>query len=130
MEHPPDFFKILDAEFNFTLDPCATEINHKCQKYYTADEDGLTKDWSGERVFVNPPYSKIGAWVEKAYREGCKDHTTVVLLIPARTDTRYYHDFILNRSEVRFVKGRLRFGGNKNAAPFPSIVVIFRGPKA
>ena len=81
----------------------------------------------GDRVFCNPPYSAIGKWVEKAYRETRNDNTLVVLLIPARTDTRYFHDFIYNRAEIRFVKGRLKFGQSKNSAPFPSMVVIFRG---
>lgn len=80
-------------------------------------------------MFCNPPYSQIGKWVEKAYREGTKDGTLVVLLIPARTDTRYFHDFILHRSEVRFIRGRLKFGDQKNSAPFPSMVVIFRGAR-
>ena len=80
-------------------------------------------------MFCNPPYSEIGAWVEKAYREGTKDGTLVVLLIPARTDTRYFHDFILHRSEIRFIRGRLKFGNQKNSAPFPSMIVIFRGAK-
>ena len=83
----------------------------------------------GCRVFCNPPYSQIGKWVEKAYHEGHQDGTIVVLLIPARTDTKYFHDYILNRSEVRFIKGRLRFGDSRNSAPFPSMVVIFRGAK-
>ena len=82
----------------------------------------------GYRVFCNPPYGRaITDWVEKAYREGTKDNTIVVMLIPARTDTRYFHDFIQHRSEIRFVKGRLKFGNSKQAAPFPSMVVIFRG---
>jgi site-specific DNA-methyltransferase (adenine-specific) len=80
----------------------------------------------GQRVFCNPPYSKIGDWVKKCYEEAIKPETLVVMLIPARTDTRYFHDYIIHRSEVRFVKGRLKFGDSKNAAPFPSMVVIFR----
>lgn len=109
---PQDFFDSLDAEFHFDLDPCADETNHKTPEYFTKEDDGLSKDWSGRRVFCNPPYGRaIGAWVEKAFREGTKDGTIVVLLIPARTDTKYFHDFILNRSEIRFVSGRLRFGG-------------------
>lgn len=85
-------------------------------------------DWGGHRVFCNPPYGRaITDWVEKSFREGTKDNTIVVMLIPARTDTRYFHDFIQHRSEVRFVKGRLKFGNSKQAAPFPSMVVIFRG---
>ena len=84
----------------------------------------------GQRVFVNPPYgTEISKWVEKSYREGIKDNTLVVMLIPARTDTKYFHDFILHRSEIRFVKGRLKFGEGKNSAPFPSMLVIFRGAK-
>ena len=78
-------------------------------------------------MFCNPPYSKIAKWTEKCYREGCKDNTVVVLLIPSRTDTKYFHHFIYNREEIRFIKGRLRFGDSENSAPFPSMVVIFRG---
>lgn len=84
----------------------------------------------GQRVFVNPPYgTEISKWVEKSYREGIKDNTLVVMLIPARTDTKYFHDFILHRSEIRFIKGRLKFGEGNNSAPFPSMLVIFRGAK-
>lgn len=125
---PMDVYMSLDNEFHFTLDACATEKNHKCECYFTKEQDGLNQDWSGKVVFCNPPYSEIGKWVEKAYREGCKDNTLVCLLIPARTDTRYFHNFIYHRSEIRFVKGRLRFNGSKNSAPFPSMIVIFRGP--
>ena len=78
-------------------------------------------------MFCNPPYSQIGDWVEKAYREASKDHTLVVLLIPSRTDTKYFHDFIYQRSEIRFVRGRLKFGEAIHNAPFPSMIVIFRG---
>lgn len=124
---PQDFFNKLNAEFHFTLDPCCSIENHKCEKYFTQSDDGLLQDWEGETVFVNPPYSNIAAWVEKAWKEGRKENTTVVLLIPARTDTRYFHNYIYNKSEIRFVKGRLKFGNSKNAAPFPSMVVIYRG---
>lgn len=127
---PQDFFDGLNEEFHFDLDPCADETNHKCEKYFTKEDDGLSQNWGGNRVFCNPPYgSEIGKWVEKSYREGCKDNTLVVMLIPARTDTRYFHDYILHRSEIRFVSGRLKFGDGKNSAPFPSMVVIFRGAK-
>ena len=78
-------------------------------------------------MFCNPPYSQIARWVEKAFDEGHKDNTVVVLLIPARTDTRYFHNFIYGRSEIRFIRGRLKFGESVNSAPFPSMVVIFRG---
>ena len=127
---PQDLFDSLDAEFHFDLDPCADDENHKCEKYFTEAEDGLAQDWSGHRVFCNPPYGRdLKRWVEKAYREGCKDNTLVVLLIPARTDTTFFHDFIMHRSEIRFISGRLRFNGHKENAPFPSMIAVFRGPK-
>lgn len=81
----------------------------------------------GESVFLNPPYSEIKKWVEKAYREGIKDNTLVCMIIPARTDTSYFHDFIYHRSEIRFIRKRLRFSGSDCNAPFPSMIVIFRG---
>lgn len=127
---PQDLFDELDKEFHFTLDPCSSEENHKCDKYYTKATDGLSQNWGGERVFVNPPYgSEISKWVEKSYREGTKDNTLVVMLIPSRTDTRYFHDYIYKRCEIRFVKGRLKFGDGKGSAPFPSMLVIYRGAK-
>lgn len=81
----------------------------------------------GERVFCNPPYGKeIGKWVQKSLEESRKPNTLVVMLIPARTDTRYFHDFIYGRAEIRFIRGRLKFGNSKTSAPFPSMVVIFK----
>lgn len=124
---PQSLFEELDREFHFTVDASATEENKKCEKYYSLENDGLKADWGGETVFCNPPYSKIKTWVEKAFYEGQKDNTVVVLLIPARTDTSYFHSYIHHRSEVRFIKGRLRFSDSKYNAPFPSMVVIFRG---
>lgn len=121
---PQDFFNNLNAEFNFTLDPCALPTNAKCSKFYTPEQDGLKQDWSNETVFCNPPYSDIKNWVEKAYNEA-KRGAKVVMLIPARTDTRYFHDFIYGQHEIRFVRGRLKFGDQKNSAPFPSMVVVF-----
>lgn len=88
---------------------------------------GYCSRGGGHSVFVNPPYSKISDWVRKCYEEGHKDNTTVVCLIPARTDTKYFHNYILHRAEIRFVKGRLKFNDGKGGAPFPSIVVIYRG---
>ena len=127
---PQDFFDELNKEFSFDLDPCADAQNHKCERYFTKEQDGLRMDWGGSRVFCNPPYGReIGEWVRKCYEEGHKEGTIVVMLIPARTDTRYFHDYILNRAEVRFVRGRLRFGDAETGAPFPSMVVIFRGHK-
>lgn len=123
---PDDVFESLDAEFSFNLDPCATDQNHKCHLYYTKEENGLLQNWGGMQVFCNPPYSKIGEWVKKCYQESLKPNTVVVLLIPARTDTKYFHDYILHRSEIRFIKGRLRFSGAEFNAPFPSMIVIFR----
>lgn len=124
---PPELFSKLDAEFGFTLDPCATDDNHKCPKYYTQEDDGLRQNWGGERVFCNPPYGRaIGEWVRKCSDEAKKPGTLVVLLIPARTDTAYFHDYIYHKTrDIRFLRGRLRFGGATNSAPFPSMIVIF-----
>ena len=126
---PQDFFDKLNEEFHFTLDPCANEHNYKCEKYFTKEQDGLVQDWSGETVFCNPPYGReIIRWVQKCFLEvesgGCK---CAVMLIPARTDTRWFHEYIYGKAEIRFIKGRLKFGDCKNSAPFPSMVVIFRG---
>lgn len=127
---PQEFFDKLDAEFHFNLDPCATDFNHKCDRYFTKDDDGLQQKWGGCRVFVNPPYGRvIGDWVKKSYEESKKPDTVVVMLIPARTDTKWFHEYIYGKAEIRFIKGRLKFGGCPNAAPFPSMVVIFRGDK-
>lgn len=129
---PQTFFDELNREFDFNLDPCADETNHKCEKYFTEEENGLCRIGGGGgcRVFCNPPYgSSIKDWVAKCYHEGHKEETLVVLLIPARTDTTYFHDYIEHRAEIRFVRGRLKFGDSKTGAPFPSMVVIFRGPK-
>lgn len=124
---PQDFFNKLDKEFHFNLDPASTHENAKCEKHYTVEENGLIQDWQGHVVFCNPPYGReIAKWVEKAYIESKKDNTTVVMLIPSRTDTKWFHKYIYNvAKEIRFIKGRLKFGGSKNSAPFPSMVVVF-----
>lgn len=126
---PKYLYDELDKEFNFTLDPCCTKESAKCDKYYTKEDNGLNKDWSNDIVFMNPPYGRIiPKWIEKAYNESLKG-ATVVCLIPARTDTRYWHNYIFPHAEVRFIKGRVKFGGNQKgsgAAPFPSAIVIFR----
>ena len=125
---PQDFFDKLDEEFHFDLDPCADAENAKCKEYFTKEENGLLKDWGGgRRVFCNPPYGRTstGEWIRKCYEEAKKPGTVVVALIPARTDTRFFHDYIYHKAEIRFIKGRLKFDGCKNAAPFPSMVVIF-----
>lgn len=121
---PQDFFDELNEEFGFTLDPCADETNHKCKKYFTKETDGLKQSWEGERVFCNPPYGKeIKRWVKKAAESNAE---IVVMLIPARTDTSYFHEYIYKKAEIRFIKGRLKFGESKNSAPFPSMLVIFK----
>jgi len=122
---PQDFFDKLDREFSFTLDPCASFRNAKCEKFFTADTDGLAQSWTEEVVFMNPPYGReTGIWIKKAYEES-KRGAIVACLIPARTDTAYWHDYIFPYAEVRFVRGRLKFGDHKVPAPFPSAVVIF-----
>jgi site-specific DNA-methyltransferase (adenine-specific) len=124
---PQAFFDELNREFQFTLDACAIAENAKCRLYYTPEMNGLIQDWSNHVVFCNPPYGrKISLWVEKCYCESQQENTKVVMLIPARTDTGYFHRFIYKRAtEIRFVKGRLKFGNVNNSAPFPSMVVIF-----
>lgn len=123
---PQDFFDKLNAEFHFTLDPCASPENAKCQKYYTKEQDGLIQDWGGEIVFCNPPYGKaIKDWVRKCHEESKKPGTKVVMLIPARTDTTYFHDYIYGQATLRFIRGRLKFGDAKQSAPFPSMIVVF-----
>ena len=125
---PQDFFDELDKEFNFTLDPCATSENAKCTKYFTVEDDGLKQDWSNDVVFMNPPYGReIKYWVQKAYEESLKG-ATVVCLIPSRTDTKYWHDYIFGKADdIRFLRGRLKFGDSKNPAPFPSAIIIYKG---
>ena len=123
---PISLFRELDSEFHFTLDPCASDTNHKCAKYYTLIDNGLAQDWGGQIVFCNPPYgAEIKHWVRKCYEESRKPNTKVVMLIPARTDTAYFHDYIYHRAEIRFIRGRLHFNESKQGAPFPSMIVIF-----
>jgi len=126
-ETPKKIFDQLNNEFHFTLDPCSSHENHKCEKYYTVEDDGLSKDWSGEVVFVNPPYGReLKLWVKKCFEESIKENTVVVLLVPSRTDTQYQHEFVFKYAKaVCFLKGRLKFGDSKNSAPFPSQVILF-----
>jgi len=147
-ETPPEVFRPLDKEFHFTLDVCATPQNAKVSRFFTKADDGLTRDWSRDICWMNPPYGRvIGDWIKKAYEESLKG-ATVVCLLPARTDTKWFHELILGKAEIRFVKGRIAFLGegkvidgrvkladfplekkSKNmpfAAPFPSMIVIFR----
>ena len=130
---PPDFFAKVEAEFGpFDLDPCATTENAKSSHFYTKAEDGLIHRWFG-KVWVNPPYGRgIGAWVQRAAGYCLAEDPDcpvrlVVMLLPARTDTRWWHDYVIpHASETRFIRGRLKFGGAKNSAPFPSALVIFK----
>tara|TARA_R110000824_G_scaffold52075_2_gene144807 strand:- start:6531 stop:7013 length:483 start_codon:yes stop_codon:yes gene_type:complete len=137
-ETPANFYEKLNRKFKFTLDPCCTKLNNRCAKYYTIEEDGLTKSWAKETVFVNPPYSDVGKWVKKAYTESTNNGAVVAMLIPSRTDTKYWHDYIMtSASAIYFIKGRLKFYNkiiadstgkdDVNAAPFPSCVVVFGG---
>ena len=151
---PIDFYDKLNDEFKFTLDPCASIHNYKCEKYFTIKENGLKQDWSKDIVFMNPPYGKeIKYWVEKAYFESLKG-AVVVCLIPARTDTSYWHDYIFPFAfDIRFIRGRIKFGKTEQVnyyeqlnifgikekktfsfdtdspAPFPSAIVIFKENK-
>lgn len=123
---PQDFFDALDAEFQFTLDPCATPANAKCTTYFTRTDCGLAQSWAGHRVFCNPPYGRdIIRWAEKCYRSS-QEGALVALLVPARTDTRWFHDWVYRKAEIRFVRGRLKFGNACNSAPFASIVAIYQ----
>lgn len=124
---PRDFFAKLDAEFHFTLDPASSHDNALCEKHYTEEEDGLSQSWGGETVFVNPPYChKTKYWVHKCYEESKQDNTVIVALLPCRPDVGWFHDYVLGKAEVRFIRGRLKFGGSKQSAPFPSMICIWR----
>ena len=126
---PQEFFDKLDWRFGpFDLDPCANPHNTKCANFFTEAEDGLSKDWEGFTTFVNPPYGRgIDKWIKKCFDESRKEGTRVVMLIPARTDTKYWHQYIMRADEVYFLKGRLKFGECDNSAPFPSAIVVFDG---
>ncbi len=127
---PQDFFDKLNEEFNFVLDAAASPRCRKCANYFTKEDDALSQSWQvGGAVFVNPPYGKeIRKWVRKAASE--RGAFPIVMLIPARTDTSYFHDYIYGKAEIRFLRGRLKFtdedGNVSNSAPFPSMIVVFR----
>ena len=125
---PQHFFDKLDRMYGpFTLAAAASEDNYKVKNHFTMSDNALDKDWSGNTVFVNPPYGRaLKNWIRKAYEEGQKENTTVVMLIPSRTDTAYWHDYVMKSDEISFVKGRIKFGDESNSAPFPSAVVVFR----
>ena len=122
---PQWLFDELNEEFHFELDVCANEYNHKCECYFNEEQDGLKQEWKG-MCYMNPPYGRrIGKWVQKAYESAIGGGTTVVCLLPSRTDTKWWHDYCM-KGEIRFLKGRLKFNDGKNPAPFPSAIVIFR----
>ena len=125
---PQWFFDEVAKEFDFMLDVCADSTNHKCLNYFDKEKNGLEQNWAehiefGSAGWMNPPYGReIGKWCERAATCG----RTIVGLLPARTDTKYFHKWIYHRAEIRFIKGRLKFGDAKNSAPFPSMLVIWR----
>ena len=126
-ETPQWLFDALAAEFDFTLDPCATHESAKCAKHFTREEDGLSRNWQDHTVFMNPPYGReIARWMRKAY-ESSRSGATVVCLVPARTDTAWWHRWAM-KGEIRLLRGRIRFVGGRHSAPFPSAVVVFRPP--
>lgn len=123
---PQDFFDKLNDEFGFETDVCAVAENAKCKRFFTKEDDGLAQVWTSV-CWMNPPYGReIGHWMAKAWRSA-QAGATVVCLVPARTDTAWWHDYAA-KGEVRFIRGRLKFGGHQNAAPFPSVIIIFNPP--
>ena len=125
-ETPHDLFAFLDKRFGFEVDVCATAENAKCARWYDKKTDGLSREWAG-RCWMNPPYGReIGAWVRKARLEAERG-ALVVGLLPARTDTKWWHENVTRHADVCFIAGRLRFGAAKNSAPFPSAVVVWWG---
>jgi phage N-6-adenine-methyltransferase len=122
---PSDFFAELNRRYRFTLDPCATPENATCPTFFTREQDGLRQDWGAHRVFCNPPYGRvIGKWVRKCF-EASQRGALVVLLVPARTDTRWFHNWVRGKADVEFIRGRLRFGDAKTGAPFPSMLAVY-----
>jgi phage N-6-adenine-methyltransferase len=124
-ETPQGLFDSLNETYSFDLDVCATSGNAKCERYFSPMENGLLQEWAGS-CWMNPPYGRgIGAWIKKAY-ESAQAGATVVCLLPARTDTAWWWDYCM-KGEILFIRGRLKFGGHKNSAPFPSAIVVFKG---
>jgi phage N-6-adenine-methyltransferase len=123
-ETPLELFNQLDAIYHFDLDVCALPHNAKCDKYYTPDDDGLSKPWEGT-CWMNPPYGRqIGRWMEKAYKSSLVG-ATVVCLVPSRTDTAWWHDYAMRASKITYIRGRIKFVGAKHGAPFPCAIVVF-----
>ena len=123
---PQWLFDVLNKEFNFSLDPCSTHDNAKCARHFTREEDGLLKSWNNEVVFMNPPHgTEISKWMAKAHDAAMHGAATVVCLVPARTDTAWWHKYAM-KHEIRLLRGRLKFGDGRNSAPFPSAIVVMR----
>lgn len=123
-ETPQDLFDILNKVYKFDLDVCATSENAKCPRYFTKAQDGLSQEWKG-KIWCNPPYGReIDKWVKKAH-ESYKAGATVVMLLPARTDTKWIHEWVFGSAITIFLKGRLKFGKSNNSAPFPSMLAIY-----
>ena len=121
---PQTLFNTLQAEFGFTLDVCANADNAKCLNFFAEEQDGLAQEWTGT-CWCNPPYGReIGKWVKKAYYSA-EQGATVVCLLPARTDTAWWHTYVSRATEIRLYKGRLKFGAATNSAPFPSALILF-----
>ena len=122
---PNYLFDLLNTEFNFTIDVCANELNKKCNAFYSIEEDGLSKSWNGI-IWMNPPYGRgIDKWIEKAYKSSL-DGCICVCLVPVRSDTKWWHKYVMKASEIRFLTKRLSFEGSNNKAPFPAAIVIFK----
>ena len=122
---PRAFFARLDRRYHFTLDPCATPENATCPTYFTKEDDGLKQDWRAHRVFCNPPYGRtVGAWARKCF-EASQRGALIVLLVPARTDTKWFHDWVQGKAQIKFMRGRLRFGEADSCAPFPSMLATY-----
>lgn len=129
-ETPQKLFEELNSEFHFVCDICADENNHKCPVYISKEEDALTRSWAfSGNVFCNPPYgSHTKLFVKKAYEESKKIRGRIVMLLPARTDVAWFHDYVWSKAEVRFLRGRLAFeknGVKTDRAPFASMIVIY-----
>ena len=133
-ETPQAFFESLNAKYHFAIDLAASKDNTKCDRYFSVDDDSLSQDWSvdfGGAMYLNPPYGRhIGDWVKKAYETSLRVNVPIVLLIPARTDTSYWHDYIFGKASIKFIRGRLKFEQNGMAvgpAPFPSAIIVYNG---
>lgn len=125
---PQGLFDEWNEAYQFELDVCATAENAKCKDFFTKEQNGLAQDWYGKRCWMNPPYGKdIGLWLDKASKTA-RPVWPVVCLLPARTDVKWFHQYCYNKPnvEIHFLKGRLKFGGSKNSAPFPSMIAVFR----